>query len=311
MDLWPFERHFDSRFRRIDSVPCDARQFLETLARQAVDKDGLAQYAAQCPVAGTEPDDYAPRLIQLAPNCAVVAGIHFRGSRLDFPFVDISAQSAPLPLAKALQTLTHNFRSFQPRAVRLWRAAQERPPEACHDDLVIVAASLREVLAAPAAHNAERIRLELDPAVTSYGDYRLLYDALHSGAPELARLVSPETFESLCECAQRKAFFRVFVDDQCAGFVAARPDTYRQWKGWIVVEEVLHPDFRGKGFAAAVQQALLKKLDDRIEQVVFGTIASENLPSLKTAKRVGRQVVEVGGFVYLDSPAATFTAAGG
>lgn len=300
LDFTAFERYFASRFRRRHDGAWDARRFLETLASQVVDVERLKRYAARCPVAGASPRDYAPRVVQIAPDCAVVAGIHFRGMDLNFPFVDVSAQSAPLP-AMALHALAQEFRAFRPRAIRLWRAPDEPSPDAAHEDLSVVLGSLAKLLSAAPMRNANRIRLQLDPSVASYGAYRLTYEALHSASPESSPRVNPETLETLRECAGHGAFFRVVVDGELAGFVAAQPDTYRMWKGWAVVEEVLHPRFRGKGLGAAVQRALLSDLDQRVERWVFGTIASENLPSLRTAQRVGREIVEVGAFVHLNA----------
>lgn len=121
-----------------------------------------------------------------------------------------------------------------------------------------------------------------------------MYDAPHV-AP-----VTPETFESLRDCAERGAFFRVMLDERLAGFVAARPDTFRCWEGWLIVEEVLASELRGKGFGPAIQRALLAELDEQLGTSVFGTILSDNLPSLGTARRVGREIVEVGSFVHLE-----------
>jgi hypothetical protein len=50
-----------------------------------------------------------------------------------------------------------------------------------------------------------------------------------------------------------------------------------------------------------MQQAFLRQLDADREPCVLGTISAKNTPSLKTALRVGRRVVEVGTFVKLDS----------
>ena len=51
--------------------------------------------------------------------------------------------------------------------------------------------------------------------------------------------------------------------------------------------------------APTMQQAFLRRLDAVREPYVFGIIAACNTPSLKTASRVGRRVVEIGRFVSL------------
>jgi hypothetical protein len=49
-----------------------------------------------------------------------------------------------------------------------------------------------------------------------------------------------------------------------------------------------------------MQQAFLRTLDPDREACIIGTIDANNVPSFKTALRVGRQIVEVGTFVYIE-----------
>ena len=263
--------------------------------RRSRDQEGMRSYARHCPIPGTKPSEYAPRLLSLGSECQVIAGIHFRGGELTFPFVDVSAETEPLPLDAAVELLSKEFRNFEPRALRVWRSAEESAPEGGEDDFVIRTAPLRELLSAPRLAGSERIRLEPDPELTSYEEYRALYEI---SAPKSSR-VSPETRSSLRRCVEQGAFFHVSVDATPAGFMAARPEAYRWWKGWVIVEEILHPDFRGQGLGAAMQQKFLDELDPERGEAVFGTIAADNLPSLKTSERVGRRSVEVGSFVFL------------
>ena len=301
-DLAPFEQYFESRGPYFDSanLALDGSVFVRTLLQRATDLEFLRGYAAACPVAGAEPGHYALQHVTLDTACSVLAAIHFRRLSLDFPFVDVSAQSAPLPRRLPLTRLVAPFLRFRPRAVRIWRAETDSSPSDAEDDLLVLAAPIRLLLATPPLPNLPRIRLEPDPSLASYADYRCVYDALHSVAPETAELVSPEEQSSLAKCADYGAFFRVLVDGALAGFIAARPESYRCWRGWHVVEEVLHPDFRRQGLAPAMQQAFLRTLDSGRETCVFGTIAASNVPSLRTALRVGRRIVEVGTFIHLD-----------
>ncbi|HVJ16991.1 MAG TPA: GNAT family N-acetyltransferase [Polyangiaceae bacterium] len=283
-----FERYFLSQHRGVDSATYDAAAFLERLARRTTDVEASQRYAAACPLPGVDPEEYAPKRVELDGATVAVAGIHFRGRSLDFPFVDISLQSAPLSVPESLPALLAPFRQFRPRAIRFWHAEGEKLGCESEDDIVVVAASLESLLAAPPLPNVGRIRLQPDPSLSSYGDYLSTYSADSA---------SPESRESLAECAACAAFFRVLVDDAPAGYIAARPDTYRWWRGWHMVEEVLYPSFRGQGLAPAMQQAFLRRLDARREVAVFGTISAKNAASLKTALRVGRRIVEVGTFV--------------
>ena len=303
-DRAAFERYLAERLAATDTGRVwDAKGFVTTLLERATDEAYLRSYAEACPVAGATPQDYSARVLQLDPSCSVVAAIHFRGRSTDFPFVDVSAQSGPLPRPVPIDKLTAPFRLFRPRAVRVWRSGTEAALEGAEDDQVVVGGSLAALRALPRLPEIQRIRLEPDPALDCYDQYLGMYEPAHTGIVSPgARYAEPETRSSLGSCVAAGAFFRVVIDDTFAGVIAARPDSYRGWRGWYMVEEVLRPDFRGRHLAPPMQQALLRRLDPGKEPFVFGTIAAGNIASLRTAQRVGRHVLEIGAFVKLELP---------
>lgn len=299
-DLKPFE-HFlgknDEYFARA-GVRGDPLPFLRDLQAAAKDTKALQRYAEACPVTGASPHDYAPRMLELTPDCSVIARIHFRGLNRLAPFVDVSAQSGALP--SSLGALRRAFALFRPHAVRIWHAPDEPAPSNGRPDLIVVAGHIPSLLNLPPPANSERITLKPDPTLDCYTDYVATYEALHRLDPSLADLSEPEDRDSLRACAEANAFFRVLVDARPAGFVAACPDSFRLWSGWSIVEQVLEPNFRGLGLAPALQRALLTQLDLSRAATVFGTIDARNTPSLKTALRVGRRAVEMATFLPLD-----------
>jgi len=225
-------------------------------------------------------------------NSTVVAQIHFRGLGLNFPFVDLTAQSSP-SVPSPIEFL-HDFHEFTPRAVRIWRRPNENSQACSRDDLHVLVAPLETLLTSPPLPNSARIELRLE----SYPEYRRTYDALVASDPLRADQTLPEELATLKTCAENDAFFRVFIDGKPAGFIAATPKQFHIWAGWEMTEELLHPTFRSKDFAAAMQQAFIRKLPSSLGTAVFGTIDARNMPSLKTALRVGRQVAEISTFVF-------------
>jgi len=303
-DPAPFERYLETRHRMPWVAEClQARAFVEQLFADAADPEWLGKYASACPVAGATPDQYGARVLQIDPMCLAVAAIHFRGGDTAFPFVDLSAQSAPLPRPLPLASVVAPFEQFQPRAVRIWRSAADALPEGGEDDLAVVAGPLHTLQAAVDLPHAHRIRLEADPDLRWYDAYRSTYDAVYAVSPGTAAFAQPESPSALATCAREGAFFRVLIDDSPAGFIAARPASFRCWRGWNMTEEVLHPDFHGRQLGPAMQQAFLRTLDAGRGRCVFGTIVAANVPSLRTALRVGRSVVEVGTFLAVPGEA--------
>ncbi len=296
-DINPFQRYFDARDANLGnlSLGTDATTFLRNLAGRAQDSDALERYANACPVPGASPADYAPRLVQLSASCSVIASIHFRGLDLSFPFVDVSAQTADLPTR--LELLFESFALFEPKAVRIWQSPSDPLPDSGRRDLDVVAGHIPSVLSRPPPATSSCVSLMPDPNLDSYDDYVLTYQALHELHPDIANMAQPEDRTSLAVCAETNSYFMVFVDSVLAGFVAARPDSFRLWTGWCMVEQVLKPSFRGRGLAPVLQRLLLERLDLSTNQHVFGTIDARNTPSSRTALRNGRQLVELSTFV--------------
>jgi hypothetical protein len=296
-DLKPFQDFLDARDRVLDGqgLGRNVGAFLGDLNAALNDSEGLAKYADACPVAGATPIDYAPRLVELGSSCTVIARIHFRGLDLKFPFVDISAQTAPLP--DCLDPLFETFAVFQPKAVRCWRSPWEPPLESGHQDLAVFAGHIPSLLATPAASTTDPVTLVPDPSLDSFDDYLLTYETLHRVEPGLVGMAAPEDRASLLSCFDGGGYFRVLVDGRQAGFVAARLDSFRLWSGWCVIEQVLKPAFRGRDLAPSLQRALFSRLDVRRAPSVFGTINARNTPSSRTALRVGRQLVEIATFL--------------
>lgn len=302
-DPHPFEQAFEQRRRVVHGIriECDAVAFVQQLAAQGSDQEYLRGYCQACPVEGARPEDYAPRIVQLNRERRAIAQIHFRGLSLEYPFIDIFACDGALPENIDLEYLASQFSRFHPRAVRFWTAGREPPPYGGLEDLLVLASPISPLLHFPPPPHFERIQIEPDPALDSFDDYRALYAELRASSPELVRPVSAEDRATLAACAQVGGFCRVMIDGRAAGYIAARAGSYRCWKGWEMIDEILAAEFRGKGLAPAMQFTFLRALDLQRASSIFGTISSRNLPSIMTARRVGREVVETGYFVSLKS----------
>ena len=88
------------------------------------------------------------------------------------------------------------------------------------------------------------------------------------------------------------------LDDSCGALAAVLG--LKILAGFVVLEMLLAKLARGQGLGAAVQYRLSEALQasSAPEDVLYGTIGSNNPPMLKTAARVGR--VDVGGWIWLN-----------
>lgn len=296
----PFVRHFAERCFGIEPrLWSNAAGYVEGLLSAPHNLDRLRRYARRCPVKGVDPLAYAPVQLTLPSGCKIIAGIHFRGMETTFPFVDVSVQTAEVNLTQDIEPIAAVFAQFRPLSLRLWFASGDALPKAVEPDTFVVGAAVQRVLERPSYPNHDRVRLVPASAYAAYGDYRAAYHAVHLHTPWRVGRVEPVEQAAIADCARLGTFFRVLIDGQCAGFIAARPSTFRCWRGWEVVDEVLLPVYQGRGFGKAMQQRFVSKLNAKRHPCLYGTIWAQNTASLRTACGVGRQIVERSGFVRL------------
>jgi len=93
--------------------------------------------------------------------------------------------------------------------------------------------------------------------------------------------------------------FEINIDGKWAGIIGANNGYDNFLKGYYIVEEFLIENFRGKQFASAVQRHLINKLPFNSNEMLFGTIHYENIPSLRTAMRVDRRPIGMYAFAEI------------
>ena len=302
VDLRPFARALAHELGEPLEAP-----LLEELAaewRYRTDPDHCARYAARCPVPQADPEEYRLRRLRLEDGQEVLAGIHFKGLDLAWPFVGVRAWTAPDPprLPWLARVLGAAFARFQPRAVQVFRRAgtPAGPAAAAELDQHLLVGRVAELRALPPPRGHER--LQVRPASERQADELAAwvadrYRALHRARPELTGQVSPADAGDLAECARAEALFEVAVEGELAGLFAARRGTCLGHHGAEVVEEVLDPPWWGQGLGPALQRACLDRLPPGLGPWVWGTIAAPNLASLRTAQRAGRRVAGAWWFV--------------
>ena len=276
---------------------------LEEIAERGSLTDSIRAYAEACAIPGAEPAEYAMREVPLRCGAGVLAQIHYYGLNRERPYVGIRAQTRPLfqdEVFDACAELADEFEVFEPKCVRL------RSPQGASDfdllpgvqaDLRIYAGPLEELRARPLPNHFDRIRLVAQEPDEYYDEYCETYDEFARATPELNERVARESLASLRACHECGACFRVAVDGEAAGVIAARPEHTDGLEGWVVIEEILAAPFRGRGLGAALQRHLIEVLDDERFPLLTGTIDALNEPSMRTARRVGRE--DVGGWSFV------------
>lgn len=277
------------------------REFLERWLKGYLvwlrdDEAVLEKYAAACPVDGATSAEYGVRSIQLGGFGSVFAGIHFYGSAVKRPFVHVTATDFELkascvkPLTNLLQD---EFAVFQPERWRIWLDDVDGPlakwPGAVVDNWFL-AGRRDEIRKRAVLDHQSRITLVAEPNLESYADFERCYREFNESNPGTDEWNSAVDREVLEDAAREGGNFRVHIDGEPAGWIAARMKGDGFLSGWSMADELLEAKFRGQGLAAAMQRTFLEALPAG-EELIWGTIDPRNAPSLATARRVGREIV--------------------
>jgi hypothetical protein len=188
--------------------------------------------------------------------------------------------------------LIKEFSVFSPRATWWWvpsgRAVPELPARSADQHLVIGSLEdIRKTRASPLPWLLRRIghASEIDTA------FAQLYQNFHRARPDLEKAVPKTRLDALLECAQADGLYACFAGADLVGVMALKPDAQYGVDAWLIWDIVLARNYCGKGLAPVFQRAVLDRLDITRAPLVAGTINARNLPSLRTALRVGRRIV--------------------
>jgi hypothetical protein len=259
---------------------------------------------------GSDPLAWANRRLHLPGGGWALTGIRFRGGEAKRPFVDVVATTAePTPdgLAHVAATVVPAYADFAPLCLRVdvpdpdrttaQLAVDERFGPGCAVDMYVVAGPVRELRRRPRATSYDGVVLRRGDTSALAERVATIYADLTAGQPELALWATPEDAESLAECADEGLLFEVLVDGTPAGVVASVRDDDHGMRGFSMQEICLDPVHRGRRLAPAVVKRLLDELPASDGDVLWGTIHPDNLPSLRNARAVGREVV--GGYIWV------------
>jgi GNAT superfamily N-acetyltransferase len=131
-----------------------------------------------------------------------------------------------------------------------------------------------------------------------YPRYKSIHEAQVAAEPDHARHARCEDEDDLAELAGTGLLHDVLVNGEWAGIIAAEPDSRRGVRGATVVELLLTPDHRGRGFGKHLSTLLAKAVPLDDDACLMGTIHSDNVRAYRSAISAGR--VDVGGEVRID-----------
>lgn len=239
---------------------------VEDVLAECVDSKRAERFRELVPVPGLVASDYAPRVIRLCNHRTFIADLRFRDLDPSKPLVQLRAASfelIPTNIAAVMSAVVSEYAHVRPR----WFRAFLTPGE--------------EALAG------------WEALPTSRG--------LRVMAEHLSRLKArplPARYDSMVlrRRPNSELGWDGFVDGSRVGAITLDRTRCFARRGFEIVDQWVAPHYRGRGLGAALQRAAIERLRGNV--IVFGTISPDNVPSLRTARRIGR--LDIGGFHRFD-----------
>lgn len=268
----------------------------------AQDLDYARRYAAEAPQCGQPPEAYLDRWLPLPGGVHVLAGPRYLGLDPNLPFVGVSASDRVLRPADAGALADLARRSFAPFRPGFVLVTTADPPDgwpgAGHEKRLLVG-QLGE-LRARKTPTELTTTLRLDTRF--YDRYLEIHQTQVQRDPAHGRHTRAETEADLQALVDQRLVFDVQVDGEWAGVLAAVPDTDRGVRGATVVELLLTPERRGRGWGRHLSVLLAKALPMDDSDCLIGRIHLDNTSAYRSALGAGR--VDVGGEFRIPVPSS-------
>ena len=264
----------------------------------ATDLELAAQRSAFLDV-GQEAQAFLNRWVRVSDDLEAMLSIRFEGLDRSKPFVDATVLSRPFvhsDLEALVRAAREMYSAFNPLYLRLWSAEPDGHFAGTGPDKRFLAAPLSELATRQAPPE-----LSLSPTrdLSRYLDAQTAYASVDAAHPAHLGQAHVQSEEDIQESIDARTFFDVLVSGTWAGYVGATHETEGDTLGLdahVVQELILAPEFRGRGYGAALSTLLAAALPER-GRVLIGTIHAENVGAQRAAKAAGR--VDVGGWVQV------------
>ncbi|MEC5182283.1 GNAT family N-acetyltransferase [Arthrobacter sp. CG_A4] len=247
----------------------------------------------------------ASEAIIAVPNVdrTVISDLRYLNLDPAFPFVAVKTtarvNSAAAVAALAAQ-VAEAYRGVRVRGFTFWEQPGLQLPST-ENWATVMAGSVEVAVRADERDLTGTLRISWPVAATDvYADYQLGHQAWRSDAPELASFVSESGQEGLQEAADQGLLMSLRDDRGFAGLAAATMSPLFGRRAVCMLDLFLTDRWRGRGLAPAMQSAFLAGQNSGAD-TVWGHIHAGNMPSLRTAQKLGRRPVQQEYFISLSA----------
>lgn len=281
-----------------DRVKGALRKEVQLNLSYCLDIDFAAKNFEYCNIENSTPEDFLYREIQ-TPLGELVSSIRFVGGDLSKPAVFLIYKDFPLKSAENIkiisQLLGREYASFRPQRMRWYSADDEskliEENTFLTGDMLYVSGFIDELRSQSLPDRYEELKLRKTTSLNWYDQYIQTYQNNFIEWPEFKEMAQAESRETLDRLIKKELLYDIFIADKWAGIIGVKSTTDKFLIGYCIIEEFLLKEYRSKKFAPALQRHLIDRLPYHSDEMLFGTIHYKNIPSLRTALRIQREIM--------------------
>ncbi|SDT44585.1 hypothetical protein [Microlunatus soli] len=291
--LHPWIRQRVRQAERAAALAAEIGFWLNTAAQ---DLDHARGFAAHAPSIGQPVSAYLDRWLPLSPDASVLAGPRYLGRDPELPFVGITAADrvlGPADKESLIGLARTQFAPFQPKFVLLSSSTPLSAWSGCRSEKRLLVGEIGELRSRPVTPGLDTRPHHVD----GYPGYRAIYERDQAADRVRRRWAQPEDREDFVRLAEAGMIFDVLVDGEWAGVVAAEIESKGGIHGAVVQELTLDQRFRGRGYGNQLSLLLARALPLDDDQLLLGTIHTDNVTAYRSALRAGR--IDVGGEILI------------
>ncbi len=246
-------------------------------------------------VENSEQEDYGHIVIELAGGNQIMTGLRFFNLELDKAYVEVLHHTHE-KLSKKILTeirdkIKERYKIFNPFAFRILSSGnpvKDFKPLKITEDLAYFAGLKESICQMDKPIKYDQVEVVRSENLDFYSLYKGLLEFYIEENPGSEQFIFVHDKDYLKNVMDKNNLFTIFIDEQWAGLIGVELQSEKYLDGYLVIEECLIKKFRGKHFAPAIQRKMIEQLPGDHHTIIYGEIHSNNIPSRRTAARVGR-----------------------
>lgn len=246
-------------------------------------------------------ENMTERLLEDSHGRTVISGLRYRNLDPEFPFVAVKTTTRVNDSAAVDALAGRVATAYRGVEVRGFTFSEQPGLELPHTEswATVVAGSLAQAATAGGQDLDGALQISWPDAATEvFADYQDAHHRWRTESPELAPFVPASDEEELQDAADQGLLMVLRDAGGFAGLAAATISPLFGRRAVYMVEIFLPQRLRGKGLAPQVESVFLAGQRSEAD-TVWGHIYAGNLPSLRTAQKLGRRAVQQEYFVSL------------